>query len=102
MTEPDDLAESLQHLEYEMAMIVAAWRMVSPHPLQEPTLTGRPATTGPTTKPWPTSQGWNPHSPTARLLDDFFAAPSQLQPVSHSGALSAHYPAWCKGKPVTP
>jgi hypothetical protein len=28
MTEPDDLTDSLRHIEYEMAMMVAAPRMV--------------------------------------------------------------------------
>jgi hypothetical protein len=42
MTQPDDLTESLRHLEYEMAMMVAAPRMVDQHPLTPALNTARP------------------------------------------------------------
>jgi hypothetical protein len=42
MTDRDPLDESLRHLEYEMAMIVATPRMVWQHPLTPATKTTRP------------------------------------------------------------
>jgi hypothetical protein len=42
MTERDDLTESLRHLEYEMAMIVAAPRMLAKHQLTPAKNTDRP------------------------------------------------------------
>ena len=42
MTQSDDLDESLRHLEYEMAMMVASPRMLAKHQLTPAQNTARP------------------------------------------------------------
>lgn len=77
MAHRDNLTKSLEHLEYEMAMIVAAPRMVYEHPLQEPN------DTRPSGYYWANDQavaylaGMESALTHARALDDFFKPTSQ-------------------------
>jgi hypothetical protein len=73
MTDSDDLIESLRHLEYETAMMVATQRMMRQHPLTPALNTSRPDGYY-----WANDQavaylaGMESALTHARLLDDFY------------------------------
>jgi hypothetical protein len=96
MTEPDDLDESLRHLEYEMAMIVAAPRMLAKHQLTPAKNTARPD-----------GYFWANDSAVAylvafesalthaRLLDDFFGPASGALPITGPKANDRYAAEYC-------
>lgn len=84
MTRSDDLAESLRHLEYEMALMVAAPRLAYWHPLR------RTDDARPPGYYWSNDQaaahvaGLESALTHARLLDDFFKRSTQTKPNGKS------------------
>lgn len=91
----DDLSESLRHLEYEMAMMVAAPRMLAEHPLDPAKNTDRPPGYY-----WANDRAvaylaaLESACTHARVLDDFFRYASGDEPTKGRWAndrYAAHY-----------
>lgn len=89
MAQPDDLTESLRHLEYEVAMIVAASRMVYLHPLQEPNTSRQPGYYWANDQAVAYLAGMESALTHARLLDDFFKC--TVKPTGDSAKAKDRY-----------
>jgi hypothetical protein len=95
MTQRDSLTDSLEHLEYEMAMIIAAWRMRYQHPLPEPN------TARPHGYYWANDQavaylaGMESVLTHARLLDDFFRCTTSTKPTRRKAAADRYAFEYC-------
>src|SRR3954466_13650383 len=97
MTDRDALDESLRHLEYEVAMIVATPRMVWRHPLTPAMNTARPD-----------GYFWGNDKAVAylaamestlthaRLLNDFFRSPARQLPTGGLKANDRYAAEYCK------
>ena len=99
MIQPDDLDESLRHLEYEIAMMVAAPRMLAQHPLTPAENTARPDGYY-----WANDRAvaylaaMESALIHARLLDDFFKTASGVLPTKGLKANDRYAAEYCVGK----